>query len=87
MNKKYLHILFTAIIIMIGVIMALSASSFASIPSQAISAATPTITTTPTTTHGGVSQAGSTDWIALMGVIIVLIVIIPVIFRRSTWMK
>ncbi len=42
---------------------------------------------TPTPIPEAVSQAGSTDGIMLMGVVIVLIVLLPILFRRSTWTK
>ncbi len=41
----------------------------------------------PTPTPNGVSHPGSTDGIMLMGVIIVIIVLLPLIFRKSTWTK
>ena len=42
---------------------------------------------TPTPIPESVSRAGSTDGIFLMGVILVLIVLLPIVFRRSTWTK
>jgi hypothetical protein len=45
----------------------------------------PTITTTPQ--PQGVSEIGSTDGIIAMGVIISLIVVIPILLRRKSWME
>ncbi|MGA7192464.1 MAG: hypothetical protein WBW94_02460 [Anaerolineales bacterium] len=88
MTKKYLRVLLPAIIIGIGILLALTASSFAPFPDHGLSrAAIANLTPTPTASAYTTSQAGSTDWITLMGVIIVLIVVIPVLFRRSTWTK
>jgi hypothetical protein len=42
---------------------------------------------TPTPTPQPISHPGSTDGIMLMGIIIVLIILLPIIFRRSTWTK
>jgi len=88
MTKKHLQILLPAIIIGIGILLALTASSFAPFPDHGLSSATiASLTSTPTASVDTTSQAGSTDWITVMGVIIVLIVVIPVLFRRSTWTK
>jgi hypothetical protein len=88
MNKKQLQILLPALMIGIGLLLALTASSFAPFPDHGlIHAATANLTPTPTASAEATSQAGSTDWITLMGVIIVLIVVLPVLFRRSTWIK
>jgi hypothetical protein len=87
MTKKHLQILLSAII-GIGILLTLTASSFASFPTQGLSStAIANLTPTPTFFAKATSQAGSTDWITLMGVVIVLIVVLPVLFRRSTWTK
>jgi hypothetical protein len=84
MTKKHLQILLPAIIIGIGILLALTASSFAPFPDHRLSsAAIANLTPTPTVSAEATSQAGSTDWITLMGVIIVLIVVLPVLFRRT----
>ncbi|HUH99331.1 MAG TPA: hypothetical protein VLZ89_18370 [Anaerolineales bacterium] len=82
MTKKYLQILLPTVVILIGILLALTASSVASFPIQAGSTAIANLTPTPTVSPEAATQAGSTDWITLMGVIIVLIVVIPVFFRR-----
>jgi len=84
MTKKHLQILLPAIIIGIGILLALTASSFAPFPDHGLSsAAIANLTPTPTASAEVTSQAGSTDWITLMGVIIVLIVVLPVLFRQT----
>jgi hypothetical protein len=88
MNKKQLQILLLVIIIGIGLLLALTASSFATSSSGSFQgAATQSLTPVATRAAQATSQPGSTDWITLTGVIIVLIVILPVLFRRSTWTK
>ena len=87
MKKTYFEILLL-ILIGIGIVSFLTASSFAPFASQGLHRIAPQILTPTSTPSAGTdSQAGSTDWITLMGLIIVLIVILPVLFRRSTWTK
>ena len=86
MKKTYFEILLL-VLIGIGIISFLTASSFTAFASQGIHSTAPQILTPTPTPSTGTSQTGSTDWITLMGVIIVLIVILPVLFRRSTWTK
>jgi hypothetical protein len=88
MTKKHLQILVPAIIIGVGLLLALTASSFTPFAAHGLSS-TATVNLTPTTIASvdSTSQAGSTDWITLMGVVIVLIAVLPVLFRRSTWAK
>jgi hypothetical protein len=43
--------------------------------------------TTPTPVPKVISQGGSTDGIMLMGVVIVIIVLLPILLRRSIWTK
>jgi hypothetical protein len=88
MAKKHLQILLPVIMIGAGLLLALTASSFTPFPAHGLSG-TATANLTPTTIASvdSTSQAGSTDGITLMGVIIVLIVVLPVLFRRSTWKK
>ncbi len=38
-----------------------------------------------TPTPAVISEVGSTDWITLVSIIIVLIVIIPILIRRKSW--
>jgi hypothetical protein len=42
---------------------------------------------TPTPEPQGVSEIGSTDGIIVMGVVIALIIIIPILLRRKSWME
>jgi len=88
MTKKHLQILLTASIIGVGLLLALTASSFTPFPAHGLSSiATANLPPTPTAFAQSTSQAGSTDGITLMGVVIVLIAVLPVLFRRSTWTK
>ena len=43
--------------------------------------------TTPTPQPKDLSQAGSTDGIAAMGVFIALIIVIPILLQRKSWMQ
>jgi hypothetical protein len=84
--KKHLRILRPAIFLGIGLAFAFIGASFDSIGSSAdLGAAALSQTITPTPTLEPVSQVGSTDQILLMGFLIVVIALLPVIFRRSTW--
>ena len=42
---------------------------------------------TPTPQPEDLSKIGSTDGIALMGILIALIVIIPILLQRKSWME
>jgi len=42
---------------------------------------------TPTPTAEAVSHPGSTDGIMIMSVVIVVIILLPLVFRRSVWTK
>ena len=45
-----------------------------------------TTSPTPIATEG-ISRIGSTDGIVLMGIVIVLIIIMPILLRRKTWVN
>jgi hypothetical protein len=42
---------------------------------------------TPTPVTGAVERAGSTDGIMVLGIVIVIIVLVPILLRRSLWTK
>ena len=68
----------------ITLVLALVITNFApSIASAQNMAASISLQTTPTPTGEGISVIGSTDGIMLMGVIITMIAIIPVLFRKQ----
>ena len=87
MTKKQVQVLLPALIIGIGILLALATASFNSFSNPGLGAVTATLTPTVTPAAQATSQAGSTDWITLTGVIIVLIIVLPIIFRRQTWTK
>ncbi len=89
MLKKRLHILRSVIILAIGLLMALISAAFGSIAPRAdleaaavYQAASPTPTAQVTT-----STVGSTDGIVWLGVIIMVIILLPILLRRETWIK
>lgn len=43
--------------------------------------------TTPTPQPKDLSRVGSTDGIAAMGILIALIILIPILLRRKSWMQ
>jgi hypothetical protein len=67
--------------------------------SAALSSATPPVTqgtpgaatffleTTPTPQSKDLSKVGSTDGIVAMGFLIAIIIIIPILLRRKSWMQ
>jgi len=102
MTKKQLQIFLPAIIMGIGTLLALTASSFATFPDQGlISAAFSTglglkpdpglaglyQAATPTPIGQAVSHPGSTDGIVWLGFVIVAIVLLPILLRRIFWTK
>ena len=90
MIKDHLKTLRPAIILGIGWALALIGAAVGSTRSRAdfgAAAVYQIASLTPTATPEAVSRVGSTDGIMVMGVIIVLIILIPIAFRRSTWTK
>jgi hypothetical protein len=87
MTRKYLRIFRPALLLGIGLLLASLGALFASGSDPQLGAAALRLDLTATPAPHPVSEAGSTDWIVLMGVIIVLIVILPIIFRRRTWAR
>lgn len=80
---KTTHILgigFLFIILVFALMIATFNPSFAAVQNTAASIS---LQTTPTPIESGTSEIGSTDGIMLMGVIISIIVIVPVLFRRK----
>ena len=87
MNKN-LQILRPAVILGIGLALALTGASLGPTGSRAdLGTATLYQAATATPTTEAVSRAGSTDGIVLMGVIIVAVILLPLIFRKSIWTK
>jgi hypothetical protein len=87
MTKKLLRVLRTALLLVIGLLLASLGALFGSAADHRAGAAVLRQGLTPTPGPRLTSQAGSTDWIVLMGVVVVLIVILPIILRRRTWAR
>jgi hypothetical protein len=96
MTEKYFRNWISALIIGTGIILTLMWSTLNTIVSRADNLAAAVSYSgpvgqyqipTPTPTPEAISHPGSTDGIMLMGIIIVIIVLLPIIFRRSTWTK
>lgn len=86
--KKYSRNTVRLIMIGLSIAFALSTTSLTSIDSRVSLKPTtvpPIVIFTPTPV--AVSHPGSTDGIMLMGFIIVLIIVLPIIFKRSTWTR
>ncbi len=95
MSKKFRKNWASALVLATGIILALvftmgnTSVSRADVSTASISQAGPAVQyqITPTPTPEGISHPGSTDGIMLMGIIIVIIVLLPILFRRGTWTK
>ncbi len=95
LTRKLLKKQITALIVAMGIILALAITATNTIVSRAdvladsVSQAGPAAQyqITPTPTPEGISHPGSTDGIMLMGIIIVIIVLLPMVLRRDTWTK
>ena len=91
--KKLLPVLRPVALLGIGLIMAvLSAAVGIVSPNMGednLLAATQSLQTTSPTPIAteGISRIGSTDGIVLMGIVIVLIIIMPILLRRKTWVN
>jgi hypothetical protein len=98
MKKRILRTLYPVLMVLTGIILALISALASGANVSAISEpdlrfypnvmmATLYQATTPTPVAGDVSRAGSTDGIMVMGVVIVIIVLVPILLRRSMWTK
>lgn len=87
MTKKTLRSLRPAILIGIGLTLALLGASVNSTGSRADPWAAAVLQAATATVPADASVPGSTDWITLMGFLIVAIVMLPLLLRRSTWTK
>lgn len=98
MNKRILRTLYPVLIVLMGSILALASALASSTSVSAVSepgfyinpdlrVATLYQAATPTPVAGAVSRAGSTGGIMVMGIIIVIIVLLPILIRRSMWTK
>jgi hypothetical protein len=98
MKKRILRILYLVLMILSGILLALISALASSINVSAVSGLGSRFNqevgvaaffqaTTPTPVTDTVSRAGSTDGIMVMGVVIVIIVLLPILLRRSMWTK
>ena len=99
MNKRILRTLYPVFMVLTGIIFALLSALVSGASVSAVSnpdlrfnsnvaAAAFYQAATPTPAAGAVvSRAGSTDNIMIMGVVIVIIVLVPILLRRSMWTK
>jgi len=75
----------------LGLVLALSSAALSSSKPPGMQgnpgAAAFFLQTTPTPQPKDLSQIGSTDGIAAMGIFIALIIIIPILLRRKSWMQ
>jgi len=98
MNKRILWTLYPVFMVLTGIILALIPAFVSGASVSAVSGPdlrfNPNVSTavlyqaaTPTPVAGAISRAGSTDGILIMGVVIVIIVLVPILIRRSLWTK
>ena len=87
--KKLLHILRPAALIGIGLLLAIASAALSQpvFKDSSLSASALASQATATAPIADASKIGSTDGIVLLSVIIVLIVIVPILVRRSTWSR
>ncbi len=78
-----------AVVTVIGLLMAISsaAASRMEIHSQSLNGAPLNLQATVTPVVKTVSEIGSTDWITLVSVVIVLIILVPILALRKSWNK
>ena len=89
MNRRNIPALYPILMVASGILVALisAISSPGLVTRSGVVAAALDQAATPTPIPENVSRAGSTDGIMLMGVVLVLIVLLPILLRRSTWTK
>ncbi len=82
--KKPLHILRPAVLIVIGLMLALVSAAVGQ-PIALGQAETPTVTVTPPVVVS--SEIGSTDGLVFLSVIIVIIILAPMFLHWRTWLR
>ena len=82
--KKPLHILRPAVLIVIGLMLALVSAAVGQ-PITLGQAGTPTVTVTPPAVAS--SEIGSTDGLVFLSVIIVVIILAPMFLHWKTWLR
>ncbi len=82
--KKPLHILRPAVLIVIGLMLALASAAVGQ-PIALRQAGTPTVTVTPPAVAS--SEIGSTDGLVFLSVIIVIIILAPMFLHWKTWLR
>jgi len=98
MNKRISRTLYPVFMVITGITLALISALVSNASVSALPKPVPGFNsnfavaalhqaTTPTPVADTVSRAGSTDGIMIMGVVIVIIVLVPILLRRSTWTK
>jgi hypothetical protein len=96
MNKRIMRTLYPVLIVLTGIILALTSALASGKTVSAVSEPGHLINpdlaraalyqgNTPTPVADAVSRAGSTDGIMVMGIVIVIIVLLPILIRRSLW--
>ena len=84
--KKPLHILRPAVLIVIGLMLALVSTAVGQ-PIALGQAGTPTPVVTATPPAVSSSEIGSTDGLVFVSVIIVVIILTPMLLRWKTWLR
>ncbi len=84
--KKPLHILRPAVLIVIGLMLALVSAAVGQ-PVAFGQAGTPTVVGTATPSAVSSSEIGSTDGLVFVSAIIVVIILTPMLLRWKTWLR
>ena len=84
--KKPLHILRPAVLIVIGLMLALISAAVGQ-PVAFGQAGTPTAVVTATPSAVSSSEIGSTDGLVFVSAIIVVIILTPMLLRWKTWLR
>ncbi len=89
MNRRFLRILYPVLILLTGIALAVISAAFSSTLriDPGLDSAVLYQASTPTPAAKAVSNPGSTDGLVVMSIIIVIIVLAPIIFRKSVWTK
>jgi len=89
MNKRLLRILYPVLMVTTGIALALVSAAFNSALHGALSLPAASIyqAVTPTPAAEAVSHPGSTDGTMIMSVVIAVIILLPLVLRRSLWTK
>lgn len=85
--NKFPRLIRSVVVVVIGLLMAVTSAAISGSGIHSQSAGSLNLQATVTPVVKSVSEIGSTDWITLVSVVIVLIILVPILILRKSWSK